>query len=146
MKKGLKGVALTDHGCISGHVEFIEAYNKIKEDNKDFRIALGEEVYVIEEIQDKKIFKHLVLLAKDKIGYQQLREISSMEWENHMTFNGVERVFVTKQQLFDKIKENPGHIIASTACIGGILGKDILQMREVANTDLLKRKIMKEIN
>ncbi len=145
LKKGLEGIAITDHGCISGHVEFLEAYNKIKEDNPDFTIALGEEIYVSEQLEERQIFKHLVLLAKDKIGYQQLREISSAEWNNRVNYKGVERVFVTKEQLFAKIKENPGHLIASTACIGGILGHMILKLQEVEDTTELKQQIVKEI-
>ena len=31
LKNELMGIAISDHECISGHVEFIEAYNKIKD-------------------------------------------------------------------------------------------------------------------
>lgn len=145
LKKGLKGTAITDHECLSGHVEFIEAYNKIKDKHPDFKIGLGNETYIIDYKEDRNYFRHLVLLAKDDIGYQQLRELSSSAWLNHENYRGLERVYLTKEQLFEKIQENPGHVIASTACIGGVLGDKILALNTEGDITELKAILREEV-
>ena len=62
LKNELMGIAISDHECISGHVEFIEAYNKIKDKYPNFKIALGNETYILDEKEDRNYFRHLVLL------------------------------------------------------------------------------------
>lgn len=146
LTKGLAGICITDHECLSGHVEFIEAYNKIKEENPNFKIGLGNETYIIECKEDRNYFRHLVLVAKDMVGYQQLRELSSLAWLNHEKYRGLERVYLKKEQLFAKINENPGHIIASSACIGGVFGDKILSLQQEGDISALKQDLINEIN
>ena len=46
---GLSGLAITDHECISSWMEFNQIATKIRESNPDFRIALGNEIYLTDD-------------------------------------------------------------------------------------------------
>ena len=46
---GLSGIAITDHECLSAHMEVNQYAKKIKETHPDFKIALGNEIYLIDE-------------------------------------------------------------------------------------------------
>ena len=95
---GLKGVALTEHDTLTGHIRALNYYkNKIEKilkekeidgssmtmDEKivaaDFRLILGNEIYITREglcsenHEKGEKFYHCILLAKDDIGYRQIR-------------------------------------------------------------------------
>ena len=54
---------------------------------------------------------------------------------------GMRRVPTYYQDLFDIIGANPGHVIGSTACLGGALPTQILKLRQQNNSDLFERII-----
>ena len=54
---------------------------------------------------------------------------------------GMRRVPTYYQDLFDIIGTNPGHVIGSTACLGGALPTQILKLRQQNNSDLFERII-----
>lgn len=134
LEMGLKGIAITDHESVSGHVKAIQKQKKIRDSGLDFKIILGNEIYLVdslEEVQENYTprvtkFFHFILLAKDAVGAEQIRRISSAAW-SHSFFTGkMERVPTIKSELEEIIGENKGHIIASTACAGGELSHWIL--------------------
>ena len=43
---GLSGIAITDHECLSSHMEVNQYAKKLRETNPDFVIALGNEIYL----------------------------------------------------------------------------------------------------
>ena len=43
---GLSGIAITDHECLSAHMEVNQYAKKIKDKHPDFVIALGNEIYL----------------------------------------------------------------------------------------------------
>ena len=49
IKLGLSGIAITDHECLSAHMEVNQYAKKIKEKYPDFKIALGNEIYLVDE-------------------------------------------------------------------------------------------------
>lgn len=49
IKLGLSGIAITDHDCLSAHMEVNQYAKKIKEKYPDFKIALGNEIYLVDE-------------------------------------------------------------------------------------------------
>ena len=53
-------------------------------------------------------------------------EISTRAWQRSYMARGMRRVPTYYQDLFDIIGKNPGHIIGSTACLGGCLPTQIL--------------------
>ena len=135
----LAGIAITDHECLSSHVEVNILAKKLKEKNPNFKVALGNEIYLTETRDINQRYWHFILIAKDKEGHRQLRKLSSLAWLNSYWDRGLERVPTLKSELEATIKSNPGHLIATTACIGGELGGNILNLekgRQIGDTNL----------
>lgn len=134
---GLSGIAITDHETVSGHIKAIQRQKKLMSEGSDFKIVLGNEIYLVDSLEEVKDnyqsgitkFYHFILLAKDPIGAEQIRRISSSAWEHSFFTGKMERVPTIKQDLVDIIGEDKGHIIASTACAGGELAHWIMQNR-----------------
>ena len=116
---GLSGIAITDHECLSAHIE-VEKYMKdIKKEHPDFKVAYGNEIYLVDERKSGQKYYHFILIAKDAIGHRALRELSSKAWINSYVDRRMERVPTTKDELV--VTKFKGHLIATTACIGGEL-------------------------
>lgn len=146
---GQKGLAITDHEALSGHVKFIQEVKKLKKEGvlpSDFKPILGNEIYLVNETQMNEglemgsgvKFNHFLLLAKDKIGHEQLRELSSRAWKRMFNYKGMERVPTFYSDIENIVGKNKGHIIASSACLGSFLGQKVL---ELLNTDIEEDKI-----
>lgn len=130
---GLNGVAITDHEALSAHPKANMYAQKIKEANPDFKVILGDEIYLTPARPYDKHY-HFILLAKDAIGHYQLRRLSSIAWLNSYSTRGMTRVDTTYEELSMIIGGNPGHLIAATACIGGELGQNILKLDAAEKT------------
>ncbi|MDR1101902.1 MAG: DNA polymerase III subunit alpha [Clostridiales bacterium] len=109
---GQKAVAITDHGVMYGVVEFYLAAK-----NAGIKPILGCEVYIAARtLDDKEANKdsnsaHLVLLAKNNIGYKNLMKIVSI---------GHTRGFYRKPRVDRNIlREYSEGIIALSGCIIG---------------------------
>lgn len=79
---GHKAIALTDHGTMSGAIEFYEACKKV-----NIKPIIGMEAYMAPESrlykQSRKgdvVYGHLTLLAKNNIGYQNLMKLSTLAY------------------------------------------------------------------
>ena len=118
---GLSGIAITDHECLSAHMEVNQYAKEIKKKNPDFVIALGNEVYLVDKRENGIKYYHFILTAKDAIGHKALRELSSIAWYNSYVDRGMERVPITKEELTKIMSKYKGHVVASTACMGGEL-------------------------
>lgn len=127
---GLSGVCITDHEALSAHIKALKYYkSKCKEDErwKTFKLGLGNEIYLCrnglspETYEKGEKFPHFILVAKDAEGHAQLRELSSRAW-NHSFTMFLTRVPTYYSDIEEVVKRNPGHLIASSACIGGWLG------------------------
>ena len=132
---GLSGIAITDHECLSAHMEVNQYAKKIKETHPDFKIALGNEIYLVDEREPGQKYYHFILIAKDAIGHKGLRELSSIAWYNSFVDRGMERVPVTKAELAKVMSKYQGHIIATTACMGGELSTNALGMAMAENVN-----------
>ena len=133
---GHKVVALTDHESISGWVKAEKAAKKLKEKYPDLKVILGNEIYLCRnglnaQNYNKEVdrYYHFILLAKDAIGAQQIREISTRAWMRSYMARGMRRVPTYYNDLFEIIGKNPGHVIGSTACLGGALPTQILRSK-----------------
>ncbi|MEM5009396.1 PHP domain-containing protein [Niallia taxi] len=149
---GYKGITITDHETVSAHVEAIQVASKLKKNNKipaDFQLILGNEIYLVDDLESVRDnyksgvtkFPHFVLIAKDKKGHEQLRYLSSKAWENSFYTGTMERVPTTKGLLREVIEENPGHLIASSACLGSEINIHLLAIKEYeeeGNNELVK--------
>ena len=121
---GLAGMAITDHETIAQSIRVC----KLQKDNPDFKIAIGNEIYLTDSRDKGQKYYHYLLIAKDKEGHKQLRRLSSRAWMCSYWDRGMERVPTLKEELYTVVKENPGHLIATSACIGGELGNSILNL------------------
>lgn len=126
---GLSGIALTDHEALSGHVKANQYAQEIREKYPDFKVMLGNEIYLVDK-RPSDTHYHFILVAKDIVGHRQLRILSTLAWLNGYSAKGLYRVDTLKSELEEVIRSNPGHIIASTACIGSELGQCILALTE----------------
>lgn len=128
---GMKAVAITDHASISEHINAIQYSKELKEKGVDIKVLLGDEIYLVDDVIDVKEnyvprqtqFYHFILIAKDRIGYDQLREINAAGWQSSFFTGKMRRVPNDKHQIEKIIGNNKGHLLASTACIGGELAK-----------------------
>lgn len=119
---GLSGIAITDHEALCGHVVANKYAQEVQKEHPDFKVALGNEIYLTETRESKQKYYHFILIAKDAIGYKMLRMLSSLAWLQSYSDRGMERVPTLKSELINIIELfGKGHLIASTACLGGEL-------------------------
>lgn len=133
---GLTGFAITDHETLSGHVRIMKHRDKLKEEGKlpeDFTVAFGNEAYLVDEIDMGIKYYHWLILAKDRKGHDILRKLSSQAWDNSYWDRGMERVPVTKRQVEQIMEEEngKGHLIVTSACLGGELGSNALMIKSL---------------
>ena len=81
---GYSCIAITDHETIAGHIKAEEAIEKAHEKYPNLKLIRGNEIYLVrnglnnENYDSKKDrYWHFILLAKDLVGHQQIREISN---------------------------------------------------------------------
>lgn len=134
---GHEVVGITDHESISCHIKAEKIYKKVKEKYPDFKLIRGNEIYLVRNglnannfNKDFDRYYHFCLYAKDRIGHQQIREISTRAWRRSYMARGMRRVPTYYQDLFDIIGANPGHVIGSTGCLGGALPTQLLKARK----------------
>ena len=72
---GLKGIAITDHEALCCHIEVNQYAQEIIKTNPDFKIALGDEIYLVDKREKGIKYYHFILIAKDSIGHKALREL-----------------------------------------------------------------------
>lgn len=140
---GHKVVALTDHESISGWVKAEKTAKKLKEKYPELKVILGNEIYLCRNglnannyNREVDRYYHFVLLAKDTEGAKQIREISTRAWMRSYMARGMRRVPTYYNDLFEIIGKNPGHVIGSTACLGGALPTQLLKCRDTKNAEL----------
>ena len=130
-KLGYNGITLTDHECLCGHVEWLKAEEKLKEQGKipkDFRCGLGNEIYLVEDRNNIERYWHYILIAKNDVGHRALRELSSIAWYNSFSSRGLVRVPTEMRELEQIVKKYPNSLIATNACLGGFIGGRVLQL------------------
>lgn len=124
--KGLHAIALTDHDTISGHIKAIQHF-RAKYLETPFKLILGNEIYLTREglnstnYEKGEKFYHVLLLAKDAVGHEQIRKLSSRAWSRSF-IRGVMRTPTYGSDLKEVVGANPGHLITTTACLGGVTG------------------------
>lgn len=125
---GLSGIAITEHECLSSHPEANFYAQKILEEHPDFKVALGNEIYLTPNREMGQKYYHFILIAKNKTGHRALRELSSRAWMNSYWDRGLERVPTTYADLEEIVNKYPGTLIATTACIGGEVSSQVLNL------------------
>ncbi len=123
---GMKSIALTDHGVMYGVLELIKNCKKF-----GIKPIVGNEMYIIngsiDDPQPKKEKRyHLVVLAKNIIGYKNLVKLTTISHLNGMRGRGIFSRPCIDKRLLQKYKEG---LIISTACLGGEIPQAILRGR-----------------
>lgn len=133
IKLGHTGVAITDHEAICNSIKAQKYYKKIKKDHPEFKLVLGNEIYLCRDglsqenyVRGEDKYWHFILLARDAVGHKQIAEISSRAWLRGWKVGKMKRVPTFYNDLVDIIDRNKGHVIGSTACLGGIIPHFIL--------------------
>ncbi len=140
VENGLSGIAITDHECLSAAPEANFYAQEIQENNPDFKIALGNEIYLIDKREMGQKYYHFILIAKNQIGFKALRELSSVSWMNSYWDRGIERVPTTYDEIERIVKKYPNSLIATTACLGGKLSIETLNLiKAEKNNDVISK-------
>ncbi len=126
-KFNMKSVAITDHGVLYGAAEF---YNKAKK--AGIKPIIGMEAYIVvdgsrfdrgksDEINNKKKSKHynhLILLAKNKKGYDNLSRLSTLGHTEGFYYKP--RIDL---EILEKFKEG---LVCTSACAGGVVSTHLV--------------------
>ena len=129
---GQEAVAITDHGCMYGVIDFYRACKAA-----GVKPIIGCEVYVaprgrtrfqkVHEYDSR--YNHLVLLCRNEEGYRNL---------SYMVSKGYLEGFYIKPRIdLDLLREHTGGLIACSACMSGevsrlLLGGEYDKAKEVA--------------
>ena len=121
---GLKGIVFSEHECLSESIDVCAMREKYPE----LKLGIGNEIYLTETREKNQKYFHFLLIALDAEGHRQLRELSSRAWMLSYYDRVLERVPTLKDELAVVVNKNPGHLIATTACLGGEASTYILDM------------------
>ncbi len=120
IRDGMRGIAITDHGNMFGVKIFHEEASK----QKDFKPIIGCETYVarrdrfkVSDMVDRK-GDHLILLAKDYQGYNNLSRLISLSWTEGFYYKP--RIDKELLKLYHE------GLICSSACLAGEIPRSIL--------------------
>ncbi|MBR2901586.1 MAG: DNA polymerase III subunit alpha [Clostridia bacterium] len=119
---GMPAVALTDHGNMFGAIDFYQECIK-----QGVKPIVGCEVYTVNGSRFDKVrsgskdweYNHLILLAKNAVGYRNLCKIVSAGW--------VDGYYYRPRVDWETLSAHSEGIICSSACLSGELPKLILQ-------------------
>lgn len=119
--QGSPAIAITDHGVMYGAVEF---YQKCKE--QDIKPIIGCEIYLCKEDLNEKTkanrYHHLILLAKNEEGYQNLMRIC--------TVAAMEGFYYKPRIDYSTLEKYSKGLIATSACLGSEISHSILTNKE----------------
>lgn len=116
---GMNSIAITDHGAMYGAIDF---YKAAKETG--IKPIIGCEVYVangsrlVKDNKNAYQYTHLVLLAENNEGYQNLIKLVS--------YGFIDGFYYKPRIDKELLKKYHKGIIASSACIAGAVARDIL--------------------
>jgi DNA polymerase-3 subunit alpha len=119
---GMEAIALTDHGAMYGAIKF---YNKAKE--AGIKPIIGVEAYMAKNSRFDKVAGedddqyHLILLAKDNLGYHNLMKL--------VTRANLEGFYYKPRLDMELLREHHEGLIASSACLGGVIPSLLRQGR-----------------
>jgi len=126
---GMDSLAITDHGSMFGVIDF---YKECKANG--IKPIIGCEVYVApgdrfsKKGRDDANLYHLVLLAKNNKGYENLIKLVS---------KGYTEGFYYKPRIdMDLLKEYSEDLVALSACLGGVVSKRIMNEGYDAGKDM----------
>ncbi len=116
LERGMKSVAITDHGNLFGALDF---YQKAKAHG--VKPIFGCETYVSPDRHDKteRRSNHLILLAKNEVGWKNLSYLNSMGYLEGFYYN----------PRIDKplLRAHAEGLIGMSACLGGEIAQALMR-------------------
>ncbi len=136
---GMKAIALTDHGVMYGAVDFYKECKK-----NDIKPIIGCEVYVAPRSRFEKEagrdsgYNHLILLAKNKEGYQNLSKLVSLSF--------VEGFYYKPRIDLEILEKYSEGLICLSACLAGSLSQALIQddMQKAEEIALWHKRVFKD--
>jgi len=120
-EKGMKALALTDHGNLFGVIEFYKTALKHR-----IKPIIGMEAYIaensLEEKNPNENLSHLTLIAENEKGYKNLLYLSTISYLKGFYY----KPRIDKQLL----RENSEGLIALSGCLKGEIPQKILREDE----------------
>ena len=114
-EKGFDAIAVTDHGNMFAIYHFLEKFQQT-----DIKPIVGEEFYVATNMHENtKEYFHLVLLAKNMVGYHNLMHLSSFAY--------TEGFYYKPRIDLELLKKHSDGLICLSACIAGKIPQLLLQ-------------------
>jgi DNA polymerase-3 subunit alpha len=128
---GQPAVAVTDHGSLAATWDALKASRET-----GVKLIIGCECYFVDDAStpgDK--FRHIILLAKNAVGYKNLLTINKLAFDQG-AFLGKRIYPITDWKLIEKYSEG---LICLTACGNGIISQLLMNgKRDEAEQALLK--------
>lgn len=134
----MPAVAITDHGNMYGAFEFVKQAVKFTDSDADvfeflekrreFKVKpiIGCEFYMTEDMSVKQSiggkmpkYNHLILLAKDVMGYKNLIKLVSLSF--------TEGLYYKPRIDFKLLKKHTEGLVCLSACIAGVIPQAILR-------------------
>ena len=114
-------IAITDHGSLSGMWEGLK-YSR----ETGVKLIAGCEMYFLNDVSKKdERFRHIILLARNAIGYRNLLTLNKEGFDNRAIF--AKRVYpLIDWKLLEKYHEG---IICLTACSNGIISQLLMNKK-----------------
>ncbi len=115
----MNALAITDHGGMYGVIKFYQACKSV-----GIKPIIGCEIYVAKRsLKDKeagvdKSYNHLVLLAKNNIGYKNLLKIVSTSW--------LEGYYYKPRTDIELLTNHAEGLICLSACVNGYIADPLL--------------------
>ena len=121
IERGFKYLAITDHGHISGFMEFARAC-----ENTSLQPVFGCEFYV-DLMPDLDTYGHLTVLAKNDQGYQNLLTLYHKSWDNLSKAKFGKK---KNQITWDLLEEYNEGLFIGSGCLVGTIARCLLKNRE----------------
>lgn len=142
---GLRGMSLSDHEGCSGFIEMEQAVNEINLE-RPFQHIFANEIYLLSEQEnelknnpnERPHYWHFLLNCLDEEGVHMLYELSSRAWLRSYVYRGLRRRPTFYSDIEEIIGDNQGHVIGSTACLGGYLPHLILSNDKAKAKEFIK--------
>lgn len=110
-----KAIAITDHGTLAAAWDALKASKET-----GVKLIMGCEMYFLDDVAKKdEKFRHVILLAKNAVGYRNLLSLNKAGFDNSAIFT--KRVYpLIDWKLLEKYHEG---LICLTSCCNGIIAQ-----------------------
>lgn len=143
-------ISFTGHESLSDHISAERLYHSKPEYYDNFKLVLGNEIYLVDRDEMNKAeeeglksedfkFTHFLINALDKKGHEFLQKQSTLAWKHEHIYHGQDRVPSYYDEIENIMKDYKGHVIASTACLGGEFARLVTKYVETNDSQYMDK-------